>query len=201
MAGMESDTVGGFNSTLSKHKKNVEDTALVSLVLFSNSSEVVYDRVNIGAVDKLTADDYTPCGCTALLDAVGDAIRHIATVHKYARREDLPSKTVFVIITDGLENASRRYSYEDIKSLISRQKERYNWEFLFLGANIDSEKEAENLGISRELAVNYHCDPKGTAIAYESVSEFFRTIHSDAANTDANSWRKKADRDYNNRRK
>ena len=201
MSGLESDTVGGFNSTVAKQKKNGNDKALVSLVLFSNSSRVVYDRVDIDAVEKLTEDDYMPGGCTALLDAVGDAISHISIVHKYARDEDVPKKTVFVIITDGMENASRKYTYKDIKGLISRQKEKHNWEFLFLGANIDSQKEADNLGINRECAVNFHCDTKGTEIAYESVSEFLKIVRSDAPAPNTDAWRHKADSDYNNRKR
>ena len=193
MAGMEKDTVGGFNATVSK-QKNCDGRSLVSLVLFSGRSEVVYDRVDIDSVPALTEDDYLPGGSTSLLDAVGDAVKHIANVHKYARTEDRPSKTVFVIITDGLENTSSRYTYRDIKSLIDRQKEACGWEFLFLGANIDSEREADRLVISRERAVNYHCDSKGTQAVYESVAEFCCEVQSGKPASDR--WRKKADTDY-----
>ncbi len=197
MAGMEKDTVGGFNAAVAKQKK-CTGSALVSLVLFSGRSEVVYDRVDIDSVPALTEDDYLPGGSTALLDAVGDAVRHISNVHKYARSEDRPSKTVFVIITDGLENTSSRYTYRDIKSLIDRQKEACGWEFLFLGANIDSEREADRLGISRERAVNYHCDNVGTKAVYESVAEFCCEVQSGKVTSDG--WRKKADADYSGRK-
>ena len=137
MEGLEKDTIGGYNSFLQKQKK-VDSEAYISTVLFDTGITVLHDRQNIKDVKLLTDDDYVPGGLTALLDAVGGAIKHIGNIHKYARKEDVPEKTIFVIITDGMENASRRYTYSDVQNLIENQKEKYGWEFLFLGANIDA---------------------------------------------------------------
>lgn len=170
MGGLESDTIGGFNSMIEKQKKE-EGDALVSAVLFDNMQEVLYDRVEIGKVEPMDENQYYVRGCTALLDAVGGAIHHIGNVHKYAREEDVPEKTIFIIITDGLENASRRYTYDKVKQMIERQKERYNWEFLFLGANIDAVKEAGRFGIKPNRAVRYEHDSVGTQLNYDVVSK------------------------------
>ena len=166
MCRLTDDTIGGFNSMIAKQQKE-EGEAIVSTVLFDDRCDVIHDRVPIGDVKKLTEDDYYVRGCTALLDAVGGAIHHIGNVHKYAREEDRPAKTLFVITTDGLENASRIYSFKDVKKMIGRQQEKYNWEFLFLGANIDAIEVAGNMGISRDRAANYNCDAVGTALNYE----------------------------------
>ena len=163
MAGLEGDTIGGFNSMIAKQKGEPGE-ALVSTVLFDNKTEVIHDRVDIWKIEPLTDRDYYVRGCTALLDAVGGAIHHIGNVHKYAREEDRPEKTLFVITTDGMENASRKYSYEKLKAMIERQKEKYGWEFIFLGANIDAAKEAARFGISEDRAANYHADSAGTAV-------------------------------------
>lgn len=170
MGGLESDTIGGFNSMIEKQKKE-EGDALVSAVLFDNMQEVLYDRVEIGKVEPMDENQYYVRGCTALLDAVGGAIHHIGNVHKYAREEDVPEKTIIIIITDGLENASRRYTYDKVKQMIERQKERYNWEFLFLGANIDAVKEAGRFGIKPNRAVRYEHDSVGTQLNYDVVSK------------------------------
>lgn len=170
MHGLEEDTIGGFNSMIDKQKKE-EGTAFVSTVLFCDESRVIHDRVEIGKIEPLTDRDYYTCGCTALLDAIGDAIHHIGNVHKYARKEDRPDKTVFVIITDGMENASRRYTYEKVRGLIERRKEKYGWEFLFLGANIDAVAVASRVGISADRAVEYNCDDIGVELNYSTVSE------------------------------
>ena len=170
MGGLESDTIGGFNSMLSKQKKE-DGEAIVSTVLFSDDSKVLHDRKEIGSIRPLTEDDYYVGGCTALLDALGEAIHHIGNVHKYAREEDRPAKTLFIITTDGLENASHRYSYKEIKKMIERQKEKYHWEFLFLGANIDAIEVADRMGIARSHAVNYNCDEEGTALNYNVLSK------------------------------
>ena len=151
MSGLESDTIGGFNSMLAQQKREAGE-ALVSTVLFANDSTVIHDRLPLSEVPSLTEKEYFTCGCTALLDAVGGAIHHIGTIHKYARREDVPEKTMFIITTDGYENASRRYDYERVRRMIKRQKERYGWEFLFLGANIDAAKEAARFGIGADRA-------------------------------------------------
>ena len=160
MEGLEKDTIGGYNSFLQKQKK-VDGEAYISTVLFNTGIKVLHDRENIRNVKLLTDDDYIPGGLTALLDAVGGAIKHIGTIHKYARPEDVPEKTIFVIITDGLENASHRYMYSDIQDMIKYQQEKYGWEFLFLGANIDAPKEARRFGISESRSVTYKNDKKG----------------------------------------
>lgn len=170
MSGLESDTIGGFNSLIKKQKKE-EGDALVSVVFFNDNQDVVLDRVDINKVKELTEDDYICMSCTALLDAVGDSIKHIRNIHKYARKEDIPEKTVFVIMTDGLENASEKYRYHDVKRLIERAKEESNWEFLFLGANIDAVGEAKNLGIEEDYAVEFCCDEKGIELNYVAVSD------------------------------
>lgn len=205
MSGLESDTIGGFNSMIVKQQKE-EGEAIVSTVLFDDETDVIHDRVAIGEVKKLTEEDYYVRGCTALLDAVGGAIHHIGNVHKYAREEDRPAKTLFVITTDGLENASRHYSFKDVKRLIKRQKEKYNWEFLFLGANIDAIEVAGNMGISRDRAANYNCDEVGTALNYQvleaAVTRVRKCKAADMAMTFAGgAWKADIDRDYEKRGK
>lgn len=156
MSGLEKDTIGGFNSMLEKQRKE-PGNAVVSTVLFDNETEVIHDRVSIADIPHLTDKDYYVRGCTALLDAVGGAIHHIGNVHKYARKEDVPERTLFIITTDGMENASRRYTYDKVRCMIERQKERYGWEFLFLGANIDAAAEAKRFGIDESMAAKAHC--------------------------------------------
>lgn len=150
MSGLEKDIIGGFNSMLEKQRKEPGD-AVVSTVLFDNETEVIHDRVVIADVPNLTDKEYFVRGCTALLDAVGGAIQHIGNVHKYARKEDVPEKTLFIITTDGMENASHHYTYDKVRNMIERQKERYGWEFLFLGANIDAAAEAKRFGIDESI--------------------------------------------------
>ena len=175
MSGLESDTVGGFNSMIEKQKKH-DGECYVSTVLFDNESEVLHDRVKLGDVPKMTDNDYTVRGCTALIDAIGGAIHHIGNIHKYARNEDVPEHTMFVITTDGQENASHRYTSEQVKNMIERQKEKYGWEFLFIGANIDAVETAARYGIGRDRAVNYNADGEGTHILYESVAKAVRNV-------------------------
>ena len=170
MSGLEKDTIGGFNSMIERQKKN-EGEVLVSTVLFDDYSEVIYDRVDIKRIEPMTDAQYYVRGCTALLDAVGGAIRHIGNIHKYARKEDVPEKTIFVITTDGLENASRRYTYEEVRRLIENQKKKYNWEFIFLGANIDAAREAARFGIHPSRAATYEADTEGTCLNYQVVSD------------------------------
>ena len=170
MSGLEADTIGGFNSMIEKQKKE-NGEALISTVLFDNVSEVIHDRVPVQKVEPMTDRDYSVRGCTALLDAIGGAIHHIGNVHKYARNEDVPEHTLFVITTDGMENASRRYDSEKVKKMIERQKEKYGWEFLFLGANMDAVKEAARFGISSDRAVRFENDAQGVAVNYHIVSE------------------------------
>ena len=198
MSGLESDTIGGFNSMIEK-QKNAEGEALISTVLFDNISEVIHDRVSVQNIKPMTREDYTVRGCTALLDAIGGAIHHIGNVHKYARAEDVPEHTLFVITTDGMENASHRYSSEKVKKMIERQKEKYGWEFLFLGANIDAVETARHFGISEDRAVNYHSDSEGTQLNYEVLSEAICSVRCSAP-LDAN-WKKRIDEDYESRKK
>ena len=197
MSGMEKDTIGGFNSMLEKQRKEPGE-AVVSTVLFDNETEVIHDRIAIADVPNLTDRDYYVRGCTALLDAVGGAIHHIGNVHKYARKEDVPEKTLFIITTDGMENASHRYTYDEVRHMIMRQKERYGWEFLFLGANIDAAAEARRFGIDESMAANYHCDEAGTALNYEVISEAITGVRACAAPLSAD-WKKKIDADYKKR--
>ena len=170
MQGLEVDTIGGFNAMLEKQKKEPGE-AFVSTILFNDHTQVLHDRVKIEAVEPITHRAYYVRGCTALLDAIGGAIHHIGNIHKYARSEDVPKHTLFVITTDGMENASRRYTSQQVKTMIQRQKEKYGWEFLFLGANIDAVETAGSLGIAPDRAVNYHCDSEGTRLNYEVVSQ------------------------------
>ena len=170
MSGFEADTVGGFNATIEKQKTQ-EGQVYVSTVLFDNESEVIHDRVDIREIEPMTRRDYCVGGCTALLDAIGGAIHHIGNIHKYARPEDVPEHTVFVITTDGMENASHRYSSAEIKAKIRRQTEKYGWEFIFLAANIDAVATAEHIGIRRERAANYRQTREGMTRSYYAMSE------------------------------
>ena len=197
MSGLEADTIGGFNSMIQKQKKT-EGEALISTVLFDNESEVIHDRVDVQRIKPMTDEDYTVRGCTALLDAIGGAIHHIGNVHKYARAEDVPEHTLFVITTDGMENASRRYDSEKVKRMIERQKEKYGWEFLFLGANIDAVETARHLSISEDRAVNYHSDSEGTQLNYEVVSEAICAVRCSAPL--GADWKKRIDEDYKARK-
>ena len=190
-------TIGGFNAMIEK-QKNEEGDACVSTILFDNYVEVIHDRVDIRKVRPMTRRDYYVRGCTALLDAVGRTIRHIGNVHKYAREEDRPEKTLFVITTDGMENASREYSYERVRRMIEHEKEKYGWEFIFLGANIDAAREAARFGITEDRAVNYHADSVGTAVIYEAVSEAVCNVRASRPMSDE--WRQRVDKDYNTRR-
>ena len=198
MAGLEDDTIGGFNAMIEKQKREPGE-AYVSTVLFDNVSEVIHDRVDIQKIEPMTRREYYVRGCTALLDAVGGAIHHIGNVHRYARPEDRPEKTIFVITTDGMENASRQYSYDRVKMMIERNKDKYGWEFLFLGANIDASKEAARFGITEDRAANYHADHKGTAVIYEAVCDAVCSVR--ASKPMSAGWKKKVDEDYKKRGK
>lgn len=193
MAGLERDTIGGFNAMLEKQKGEPGEV-LISTVLFDNVTDVIHDRIPLGQVPRLTEKTYYVRGCTALLDAVGGAINHIGNVHKYAREEDRPERTLFVITTDGMENASRRYSYDRVKAMITRQKEKYGWEFLFLGANIDAAREAARFGICEDRAVNYRADSQGTRAIYQAVGETVCDFRANAAM--AADWKADIEEDY-----
>ena len=175
MSGLEADTIGGFNSMISKQKKE-DGEAVVSTVLFDDQQEVVYDRQPVKMVEPMTDRQYYVRGCTALLDAIGGAIHHIGNLHKYAREEDRPEKTMFIITTDGMENASRFYTYDRVKYMVERQKEKYGWEFLFLGANIDAISVAARFGINADRAINYECDQVGTSLNYQVMSETITAV-------------------------
>ena len=198
MQGLEGDTIGGFNSMLEKQKKE-PGQAYVSTVLFDDRAEVLHDRVKVGEVKPITQREYYVRGCTALLDAVGGAIRHIGNIHKYARPEDVPEHTLFVITTDGMENASHCYTPRQVRELIQRQKEKYGWEFLFLGANIDALATAGHLGISSDRAVNYHCDSEGTRLNYEVVSDAVSAVRCSAPLGEH--WKDAIEEDFRNRKK
>ena len=196
MSGLEADTIGGFNSMIEKQKK-ADGEAMISTVLFDNVSEVIHDRVSVLDIQPMTDKDYTVRGCTALLDAIGGAIHHIGNIHKYARAEDVPEHTLFVITTDGMENASRHYSAERVKQMIERQKARYGWEFLFLGANIDAVETARHFGIGADRAVNYHSDSAGTQLNYEVLSEAICAVRG-SVQLGAD-WKKRIDEDFESR--
>lgn len=198
MAGLESDTIGGFNSMIEKQKKQ-NGKCYVSTVLFDSEIEVLHDRLPLEKIPKMTENDYETRGCTALLDAIGGAIHHIANIHKYARPEDVPENTMFVITTDGMENASHKYSSDLVKQMIKQEKEKYGWEFLFIGANIDAVETAAKFGIEKDRAVNYNADSKGTRILYESVNEAVCNIRTNRPL--CADWSKNIAKDYNNRKK
>ena len=198
MRGLEKDTIGGFNSMIEKQKKQ-EGECYVSTVLFDNESEVVHDRVKLSEIEPMTEDDYYVRGCTALIDAVGGAIHHIGNIHKYARPEDVPEHTMLIITTDGMENASHRYTSDRVKHMIERQKKKFGWEFLFIGANIDAVETASRYGISSDRAVNYNADSKGTEILYNTVSASICQMRMDAPiNAD---WSDEINKDYEKRGK
>ena len=193
MGGLEDDTIGGFNSLLKKQKKE-EGEAIVSTVLFDDTSDVIHDRVPMDNVQELNDDVYVVGGCTALLDAIGGAIHHIGNIHKYARDEDRPEKTVFIITTDGMENASHHYSYSKVKGMVERQKTKYGWEFLFLGANIDAIETAGHIGIHADRAVTYLSDEEGTKLNYEVMDEAIHHIRKSCCSLPV-SWKKRIDDD------
>ena len=198
MSGLEDDTIGGFNSLLEKQKRE-PGLAYVSTVLFNHETTVLHDRVDIQAVRPMTREDYTVRGCTALLDAIGGAIHHIGNVHRFARREDVPEHTLFVITTDGMENVSRRYSADKVKAMIERQKSKYGWEFLFLGANIDAVETAQHFGIGADRAVSFMSDRIGTALNYDVVCEAVRTVR--CAQPLSSSWKSRIEADVQERGK
>ncbi len=204
MSGLEADTIGGFNSMMEKQKKTGEK-AIVSTVLFDDECEVIHDRIPIEKIEKMTEKQYFVRGCTALLDAVGGAIHHIKNIHKYAREEDRPEKTIVVITTDGMENASRKYSREKIARMIKKQQKKYGWEFIFIGANIDAYAEAQKYGIRKDRTVNYVCDGIGTVGVFAGVtravcsvmkSESAETVARDLADSE---WCDEINEDYRRR--
>jgi len=196
MAGLESDTIGGFNSMLAKQKKE-DGQAFVSTVLFDNESKVIHDRLPIADVPKMTDKDYCVGGCTALLDAVGGAIKHIGNIHKYARPEDVPEHTIFIITTDGMENASRMYDSDTVKKMIEQRKEKNGWEFLFLGANIDAVETARRIGIDESRAAQFHNDSRGSAVNYEAMCGAVSDLRGGRGLS--RKWKAKIEEDYESR--
>lgn len=197
MAGMEKDTIGGFNAMLDKQKKE-DGEGFVTTVLFDNDCKTIHDRAKLSEMAHMTEQDYMVGGCTALLDAVGSTIDHIRKVHKYIRPEDVPGHTIFVITTDGMENASCRYSLTQVKQLIQQQQEA-GWEFLFLGANIDAVETAASMGIRRDHAAQYVCDGAGTKLNYESVSCAVSSMRTGRAV--GREWKKHIEADFLRRNK
>jgi uncharacterized protein YegL len=204
MGGLEADTIGGFNSMMEKQKK-ADGEAVVSTVLFDDVCEVLHDRVPLDKVEKMTDQQYYVRGCTALLDAVGGAIHHIGNIHKYAREEDRPAKTIFVITTDGMENASKNYSYDKIQKMVKKQQKKFGWEFIFIGANIDAYAEAQRLGVRKDRAVNYVHDEIGTAKVYAGVSKavcgFMNIPNGINYELNDTGWADEINEDYNRRGK
>lgn len=198
MAGLEADTIGGFNAMIEKQKK-LDGKCYVSTILFDDKSEVVHDRVELSEIQKMTDKDYFVRGCTALVDALGSSIRHIANIHKYARPEDVPENTMFVITTDGMENASHNFTADEVRKMIEHEKEKYGWEFIFIGANIDAVETAGRYGISQDRAVNYHADRKGTAVLYDTVSDAVCSVRKHKAMDER--WSMKIDMDNEARKK
>ena len=198
MSGLEGDTIGGFNALVEKQKKE-PGKCLVTTVLFDSRIQTLHDRVELQELRPMTGKDYTVGGCTALLDALGGTIRHIVDIHRYARSEDVPARTTFVVMTDGMENASRQYSSREVKDMIRHEQEKYGWEFLFLAANIDAVETAERMGIRADRAVNYHADTLGTKVAYEAISDAVSYRRQCAAPLSA-SWSDSVNEDYASRK-
>ncbi len=197
MSGLESDTIGGFNGMITDQKKK-DGRCFVSTVLFDHEILTLYDRVPLEKIEKMTDKDYQVRGCTALLDAIGTSIVHIENIHKYIREEDVPENTVFVIITDGLENASKEFSSDKVKKMIESKKKKNNWEFLFIGANIDAVETASHIGINRDRAVNYHADECGTSVVYSTVSNAVSRVR-ECAPLQAD-WSEEIDKDFRKRK-
>lgn len=198
MSGLEKDTIGGFNSMIEKQKETPGE-ALVTTVLFDDQYEVLHNRKPINKVPVLSKEQYYVRGSTALLDAIGKSIVNLIDVYRNLRHDEKPEKTIFIITTDGMENASREFTNTQIKKMIERQKEKYQWEFIFLGANIDAIKTASDFGISHDRVANYHSDERGTALNYDVISETVREFRMHKSiNPD---WNKKINEDFKNRKK
>lgn len=191
MGGFEADTIGGFNSMIENQKKSANGVVYVTTALFDNNSEILHDRVPINNVRPMTEEDYTVGGCTALLDAIGDEVHHITNIHKYARPDDVPKHTVFVITTDGMENASCKYSTRSIKDMIKRKTEKYGWEFIFVAANIDAIKTAGSIGIRKERAAGYRQTRGGFVDCYCAMSDFISAKRAGTMTDEDTCWKKR----------
>lgn len=198
MSGLESDTIGGYNAMLKKQQQEAGE-AVVTTVLFDDQYELLHDRINIKGIRPISAREYYVRGCTALLDAIGKTIQKIANVQQHTNEEERAEKVLFVITTDGMENASKEYSYKKIRSLVEKQQKKYGWEFIFLGANIDAIAAAADLGISADRSANYHADSAGTQLNYEAVSDAVSDLRKNR-NIKA-SWKARIEEDFNQRRK
>lgn len=198
MGGLESDTIGGFNAMIEKQKK-LDGECFVTTILFDNFSETLHDRVSIQDIEPMTDSDYSVRGCTALIDALGGAIEHIEKIHKYIRKDDVPQKTLFVITTDGQENASKNYTSRQVKKMVEKKKE-CGWEFIFIGANIDAVETAGRYGISADRAANYHADKKGTKVVYDAVSHAVASMRRND-NEEFCKFSHEINKDYENRKK
>lgn len=197
MGGLEKDTIGGFNSLIEKQKKQ-DGKCYVTTVLFDHEYEMIHDRIELDNIKPMTEEDYYVRGCTALIDAIGTTISHIANIHKYARRSDVPEHTMFVIMTDGYENASHKYSSDRVKKMIEKEKKKYGWEFLFIGANIDAVETAGKFGIESDRAVNYNADSQGTSVVYDTVGDTVCNVR--ASMPISADWSERINNDYNNRK-
>ena len=198
MNGLEEDTMGGFNSVIERQKK-MEGACFVSTILFDDQFDILHNRVDLKDIKSMTSNDYYVRGTTALLDAIGRSITKISQIHRHLTKEERPDKVLFIITTDGLENASREYSYDDIKKMITIETEEFGWEFLFLGANIDSIDEAQKMGIRASRVANYHRDKQGTKTNFDSLHE---TIHSFRVHSKINeNWNEKINQDFLKRKK
>lgn len=202
MCGLESDTIGGFNSLIKKQKMESGD-AIVSTIFFDDTPEIIHDRISLEKIQPITNKEYYVGGCTALLDAIGGAIHHIGNVHKYAKKEDRPQKTLFIIITDGMENSSHKYTYKGVKEMVERQKAKYGWEFLFLGANIDAIGVASKFGIEADYAVNYESDSLGTETNFKILSKTVSCVRATSYKSVSinKNWKKEIEVDYEKRHK
>lgn len=198
MSGLESDTIGGYNGML-KRQQEEQGEAIVTTVLFDDDYELLHDRSNIKGIRSITEKDYFVGGSTALLDAIGMTIHKIGNAQKHTSEEHRADKVMFVITTDGMENASREYTYEKIRNMVERQKERFGWEFIFLGANIDAISTAAKFGIGSDRAANYNADSEGTKLNYEAVSHVVSELR--ASRTITESWKEKIDKDFAHRGK
>ena len=198
MAGLESDTIGGYNAMIEKQKKE-EGEACISTILFDDKSEVLHNRIALEEMKPMTDKEYYVRGCTALLDAVGGAIHHISQIYQNEKKKNRPEHTIFIITTDGLENASREYSYDRVKKMIDKKKKKHGWEFLFLGANMDAVAEAGKLGIHADHTTNFVCDEMGTAITYRAMGKAVSAIR--CANPLTSEWKEEAEADFETRGK
>ena len=193
MAGLEQDTIGGYNSLLKKQKSE-KGEAVITTVLFDDHYELLHDRINIKGINPITEKEYFVRGCTALLDAVGLTINKIGNALKHTDERERPEKVMFVITTDGMENASREFDYDRVREMIKHQKTKYDWEFLFIGANIDAVETASKFGIAADRAANYHADSKGTKVVYEAVCKSVSALRENAPITEC--WKEEIDEDF-----